>query len=83
MSQVFFYQRIIVYRGTKGKAGLSKAIRDRLQNHALTDVSSVHYDRYDYLKEKREAMNAWDSYLELLIHPKKNVVHINKRKKEV
>jgi integrase len=66
-----------------GKAGLSKAIRDRLQNHALTDVSSVHYDRYDYLKEKREAMDAWDSYLELLIRPKKNVVHINQRKKEV
>jgi hypothetical protein len=46
-------------------------------------VSSIHYDRYDYLKEKREAMDAWDSYLELLIHPKKNVVHINQRKKEV
>jgi integrase len=42
-----------------GHAGLSKEERDRLQNHAPRDVSSVHYDRYDYLKEKRSAMERW------------------------
>lgn len=37
-------------RGTKtlmGEIGLSKSIRDRIQNHALNDVSSKHYDRYE------------------------------------
>jgi integrase len=46
-----------------GEAGLSKDIRDRLQNHALSDVSSRHYDRYDYLTEKREAMAQWAAVL--------------------
>ncbi|SFM35740.1 tyrosine-type recombinase/integrase [Nitrosomonas communis] len=46
-----------------GKAGISKEIRDRLQNHSLQDVSSMHYDKYDYLREKREAMDIWNDYL--------------------
>jgi integrase len=29
-----------------GELGISKSIRDKLQNHALQDVSSKHYDRY-------------------------------------
>lgn len=64
-----------------GKAGLDKSIRDRLQNHALQDVSSVHYDRYDYLKEKRQAAEKWGAYLELLIKPKENVVHFSRSAK--
>ncbi|MBV1883870.1 MAG: tyrosine-type recombinase/integrase [Pseudomonadales bacterium] len=59
-----------------GKAGLSKTIRDRLQNHALNDVSSKHYDKYDYLVEKKEALDVWNQYLELLINPKDNVISI-------
>ena len=46
-----------------GKAGLTKEIRDRLQNHSLFDVSSRHYDRYNYLEEKREAMDIWDKFV--------------------
>lgn len=46
-----------------GKAGISKEMRDRLQNHALSDVSSRHYDRYDYWEEKKEAMQIWESWL--------------------
>jgi hypothetical protein len=46
-----------------GEIGLSKSIRDRLQNHALNDVSSKHYDRYEYLPEKRKALEAWESHL--------------------
>jgi hypothetical protein len=38
-----------------------------LQNHALTDLSTKHYDRYDYLKEKREAIQKWNKYLERII----------------
>ena len=51
------------FKTLTGKAGISKEIRDRLQNHALQDVSSLHYDRYDYLKEKRAAMDIWNDYL--------------------
>lgn len=46
-----------------GEIGISKSIRDRLQNHALTDVSSRHYDRWDYLPEKREALAKWEQAL--------------------
>ena len=44
--------------------GISKEIRDRIQNHALQDVSSRHYDRYEYLEEKRQAVKVWNDYLE-------------------
>jgi integrase len=46
-----------------GELGISKEIRDRLQNHALNDVSSKHYDRYNYLPEKKEALRKWESKL--------------------
>lgn len=62
-----------------GKAGIDKSIRDRIQNHSLQDVSSKHYDRYDYLPEKKQAMKDWNDYLELIINPKKKVTHISKR----
>ncbi len=64
-----------------GKMGLSKEIRDRLQDHALSDVSSKHYDRYDYLKEKKVAMDAWELYLREIIEdqaPSSNVVKIER-----
>jgi len=51
------------WKTTAGAAGLSKEIRDRLQNHARQDVSSRHYDRYEYLAEKRAAMATWSAYL--------------------
>ena len=59
-----------------GKAGLSKEIRDRIQNHAIKDVSSKHYDKYDYLTEKREAMKVWNNYLELTINPVEKISRI-------
>ena len=46
-----------------GELGVSKSLRDRLQNHALNDVSSKHYDRYEYLPEKREALEVWEHKL--------------------
>jgi integrase len=55
------------FKTLAGKVGLTKDIRDKLQGHAQTDVSSAHYDRYDYLTEKRAAMNQWGDYLERTI----------------
>lgn len=47
--------------------GAPKHIRDRLHNHLLHDVSSRHYDRYEYLAEKRQWINAWDQQLMMTI----------------
>jgi integrase len=49
-----------------GDAGLSKEMRDRLQNHSKSDISSRHYDRYSYLPERRAAMAKWAAYLEMV-----------------
>jgi integrase len=50
-----------------GDAGISKEMRDRLQNHTKSDVSSKFYDRYDMLAEKRADMAKWAAYLELVL----------------
>lgn len=45
--------------------GLPEQERDWLQNHTQGhDVSSRHYDRYDLLKEKREAVAKWEAWVE-------------------
>ncbi|MFW9603409.1 MAG: tyrosine-type recombinase/integrase [Trichlorobacter sp.] len=46
-----------------GELGISKELRDRIQNHAFQDVSTKHYDRYSYLPEKRRALEAWEARL--------------------
>lgn len=50
-----------------GEIGIEKSVRDRIQNHAISDVSSKHYDRYDYLPEKKRAIEQWERYLEALV----------------
>ena len=47
-----------------GELGINKSIRDIIQNHALNDVSSKHYDRWDYMPEKQEALEKWCNHLE-------------------
>ncbi len=54
-----------------GEAGLSKEIRDRIQGHAFSDVSSKHYDRYDNWTEKQAAMKKWERWLNQQINPRK------------
>ena len=50
-----------------GKAGVSKDIRDRLQNHTLQDVSSKSYDRWNYMPEKRAGMKKWNTWVARLL----------------
>jgi len=50
-----------------GKAGVPKEIRDRIQNHALQDVSSQSYDRWTYMPEKRAAMERWNIFVTSLL----------------
>lgn len=51
-----------------GKAGIDKINRDILQQHNKFDVSSVHYDRYDYMKEKRQSIEVWEIYIYSVIN---------------
>jgi len=53
------------FKTLAGSIGLRLEIRNRLQGHAMTDVGSVHYDRWGYLPEKREAIIAWSEWLVL------------------
>ena len=42
---------------------VSRDIRAQLLSHGLSGVQSVHYDRYDYFKEKHEALLKWERHL--------------------
>jgi integrase len=59
------------FKTIAGSFGLSLEIRNRLQGHGMTDVGSVHYDRYGYLAEKRAAMMVWTKALRRLLKGKK------------
>jgi len=37
--------------------------------HAFTDIGSTAYDRYDYAKEKREALTTWAEWLRVRVEP--------------
>jgi integrase len=50
-----------------GMAGVPKEIRDRIQNHALQDVSSKSYDRWTYMPEKHAGMAKWDKFVRRLL----------------
>lgn len=52
---------------TLGELGVSKEMRDRLHGHAMHDVSSRHYDRYEYWKEKQEVMAVWENHLSKIL----------------
>lgn len=45
-----------------GFAGITKLDRDLVQVHSHADISSRHYDRYEYLPEKRAAMKRWSEW---------------------
>ena len=54
-----------------GQAGVPKEIRDRIQNHALQDVSSKSYDRWNYMREKRTGMAKWDKLVRAMLAKKR------------
>jgi integrase len=54
-----------------GQAGVSKEIRDRIQNHALQDVSSKNYDRWNYMREKRAGMAKWGKFVRAMLAKKR------------
>ena len=59
------------------KLGFSRFIADRVLNHLEPGVGR-RYDRYDYLKEKTEALNAWARYLEGITGEADTVVQLSR-----
>jgi integrase len=67
------------FKTLAGECGLSLEIRNRLQGHSMNGVASRHYDKYDYMPEKREAIERWAKYLDKIVRNAKggeNVVRI-------
>lgn len=46
--------------------GVSSDVRAQLQSHGLGGVQQRHYDRYEYMLEKRQALEKWRRHLEHL-----------------
>lgn len=44
--------------------GVSKDVRAQLLSHGLSGVQAAHYDRYEYITEKRNALEAWERRLD-------------------
>lgn len=51
------------WKSRSGDAGMNGEIADRIQQHVLMNTVTKFYDRYDYMKEKREAMDLWEGFL--------------------
>jgi integrase len=43
--------------------GIAEEIRDRILNHAPQGVGARHYNKHDYINEKRVAFGRWESLL--------------------
>ena len=56
------------FKTLAGSMGISLEMRNRLQGNALVDVGSIYYDRFDYLDQKRDAMEQWAAGLQKIIH---------------
>lgn len=62
------------FKTLAGQGGLGLEVRNRLQGHAMQDIGSRHYDRWEYLPEKRAAMERWSLWLERVLNPEPAVV---------
>lgn len=43
--------------------GIHKDIRAQIQSHGISGVQSQHYDMWEYLPEKRSALEKWEAHL--------------------
>jgi len=58
--------------------GVSREIRAQLLSHGIAGVQAQHYDRHDYMKEKRGALLRWERHLARIVSGKEedNVIQI-------
>lgn len=61
---------------------ISKDVRAQIQSHGLGGVQDRHYDRHDYMEEKRRAIESWDARLIEIASgaQRKNVVPITRHR---
>lgn len=57
-------------------AGIDRFTRDLIQQHAQNDTGSKHYDRANYMPQKREAMQKWSAWLETVLNTSDEPVKI-------
>lgn len=43
--------------------GISKEVRAQIQSHDLGGIQMVHYNRFDFLEQKRQALQQWEHYV--------------------
>lgn len=48
---------------TLAALGISKDLRAQIQSHGLSGIQARHYDKYEYLEEKRTVLKAWEAHL--------------------
>lgn len=62
----------------QAQMGISKDIRAQLLSHGISGVQSAHYDRHDYLNEKRAVLVAWEAQIAEIEtgKPRSNVVQL-------
>ena len=49
------------------KLEINKEIRERVLNHTSSDPESRHYNRYEFQKEKRDALSQWSDEVAALV----------------
>lgn len=54
--------------------GVSRDIRAQLLSHGISGVQAQHYDRHDYLNEKRATLIKWERYLAQIANDDNNNV---------
>lgn len=59
------------WKSRAGELGISKEVRDLIQQHAKSDTGSRHYDRADYLPIMRKGMDVYNDWLQSVISKRK------------
>ncbi|MBP2291067.1 tyrosine-type recombinase/integrase [Azospirillum rugosum] len=58
--------------------GVAEVIKQRILNHAARGVTQRHYDQYEYLAEKRDALERWAARVDSIVNPPPaNVVQLH------
>jgi integrase len=52
--------------------GISKDLRAQIQSHGLSGVQDRHYDKYEYMKEKSNALEAWNKRIDDVLKGQNN-----------
>ena len=57
--------------------GVSSDIRAQIQSHGLGGIQARHYDRYEYMDEKRRALSEWGQWIQIISADQGNQPNVN------